>query len=102
MSLQEDFRGKVGKLRATRAPCLNGIGMAICYRGFRALANTMGFPFLDGEQAIVNKAREEKERLNNEPFTEVWNRKLKIHFVPEHDKCQLNVLLLSRNPIPPK
>jgi len=62
----------------------------------------MGFPFLDGEQAVVNKARKEKERLDNEPLTVVWNRKLKVHFVPEHDKRQMNVLLLLRNPIPPK
>ena len=86
MSLQEDFRGRVGKLRATRAPWLNGIGMGDLLPWFQSTCKHNGLPFLDGEQVIVNKARKEKGRLDNEPFTEVWNRKLKVHFVPKHDK----------------
>jgi hypothetical protein len=80
------------------------LAWAILLPWFQSTCKHNGLPpsFLDGEQAIVNKARKEKEMLDNEPFTEVWNHKLKVHFVPEYDKRQVNVLLSSRNPIPPK
>jgi hypothetical protein len=64
----------------------------------------MGFPIIGREekQATVNKARIEKERLDNERFAEFGIADSKYYFVPEHDKRQVNALSLSRNPIPPK
>jgi len=56
----------------------------------------MGFPIIGGEekQATVNKARIEKERLDNERFAEFGIADSKYYFAPEHDKRQVNALSL--------
>jgi hypothetical protein len=56
----------------------------------------MGFPIIGREekQATVNKARIEKERLDNERFAEFGIADSKYYFAPEHDKRQVNALSL--------